>query len=160
VDTQIDGVGRRSFIGAALAGAVVLPAGVTAAAPGAAESQTEAERANIRLVTEFCASWSTRDLDRIVPFLADDSVYRMSETTPPALGHAGVTERLGTWMQTSQQIDFRILETYAKGPLVMTHRIDRFVSTTRPLTWEGVGVFFVKDGKIKEWSDYTIKVDR
>jgi limonene-1,2-epoxide hydrolase len=31
---------------------------------------------------------------------------------------------------------------------------------SRPLTWEGVGVFYVKDGKIKEWSDYTIKVQR
>ena len=127
---------------------------------GAAEVQTEAERANIKLVTEFCASWSTRDLDKIVSYLADDSVYRMTETAPPALGHAGFRERLGTWMQTSQQIEFRILESYAKGPMVITHRIDRFVSTTRPLTWEGVGVFFVKDGRIKEWSDYTIKVDR
>jgi limonene-1,2-epoxide hydrolase len=44
--------------------------------------------------------------------------------------------------------------------MVMTHRIDRFVASPRPLRWEGVGVFFVKDGKIKEWSDYTIKVDR
>ena len=156
MDVPIDGVGRRSFIGAALAGAVVLPGG----APGAAEVQTAAERANITLVTEFCASWSTRDLDKIVPYLAGDSVYRMNETAQPALGHAGVRERLGTWMQTSQQIEFRILEAYAKGPMVMTHRIDRFVSTTRPLTWEGVGVFFVKDGRIKEWSDYTIKVDR
>jgi limonene-1,2-epoxide hydrolase len=23
--------------------------------------------------------------------------------------------------------------------------------------WEGVGVFCVKDGRIKEWSDYTIR---
>ena len=57
-------------------------------------------------------------------------------------------------------MEFRILETFASGPMVMTHRIDRFVASPRPLRWEGVGVFFVKDGKIKEWSDYTIKVDR
>ena len=44
--------------------------------------------------------------------------------------------------------------------MVINHRIDRFISTTRPLTWEGVGVFFVKDGKIKEWFDYTIRVER
>jgi len=133
-----------------------MPTGVL----GAAEGQTEAERANVAVVTAFCAAWSTKDLDKIVPYLADDSVYRMSETTPPAIGHAGVRERLGSWMETSQQIEFRILDTYAKGPMVIAHRIDRFVSTTRPLTWEGVGVFFVKDGKIKEWFDYTIKVQR
>jgi limonene-1,2-epoxide hydrolase len=42
----------------------------------------------------------------------------------------------------------------------MNHRIDSFVSKTRPVTWEGVGVFFVQNGKIKEWSDYTIRVGR
>jgi limonene-1,2-epoxide hydrolase len=149
------GIGRRGFIGVALAGSVV-PAGML----GAAADQTAAERANVRLVSGFCAAWSTRDFDNIVSYLADDNVYRMTETTPPAVGHAGIKERLGTWLETSQQIEFRILDTYAKGPMVITHRIDRFVSPTRPLTWEGVGVFFVKDGKIKEWSDFTIKVER
>ena len=52
-----------------------------------------------------------------------------------------------------------MLDTAAAGPIVINHRVDRFM-TSRPLTWEGVGVFFVKDGKIKEWSDYTIKVQR
>jgi limonene-1,2-epoxide hydrolase len=28
------------------------------------------------------------------------------------------------------------------------------------VTWEGVGVFYVENGKIKEWSDYTIRVER
>ena len=77
-----------------------------------------------------------------------------------ANGHAGVTERLGTWLETSQRIEFNIVDTFAKGPMVVNHRIDRFMSTTRPLTWEGVGVFFLKDGKIKEWFDYTIRTVR
>ena len=122
---------------------------------------TDAEKANVTLVADFCASWSTRDLKQILPRLSDDSIYRMSETTPAVSGHAGVTERLGSWMTSSDLgIEFKILETFAKGPMVVNHRIDRFVSTTRPLTWEGVGVFFVMDGKIKEWSDYTIRVER
>jgi limonene-1,2-epoxide hydrolase len=57
-------------------------------------------------------------------------------------------------------IEFKILDTFANGPIVINRRIDSFKSTTRPLTWEGVGVFFIKDGKIKEWSDYTIRVVR
>lgn len=149
-------VERRTFLGAAgLAGMAALGGGV-----GEAAQLSDGEKINMKTVADFCAAWSTRDLTKILPFLADDSVYRMTETTPPALGHAGVRERLGSWMETSQQIEFRILETYARGPMVVNHRIDRFVSTTRPLTWEGVGVFFVKDGKIKEWSDYTIRVER
>jgi len=149
-------VERRAFLGAA--GLVSVAALGVPDAAGAA--LTEREAANVKIVTDFCAAWSTRDLTTILPFLADDSVYRMTETTPPAIGHAGVRERLGSWIESSQQIEFTILETFAKGPVVVNHRIDRFVSTTRPLTWEGVGVFFVADGRIKEWSDYTIRVVR
>ena len=150
-------VGRRSFVGVAgLAGV----AAFGSLAPLAVAELSAAEKANVDLITAFCASWSTRDMTRIAPFLAGDSVYRMSETTPPVIGPDGVRERLESWLETSQQIEFRILDTFAKGPIVVTHRIDRFVSTSRPLTWEGVGVFFVKDGKIKEWSDYTIRVER
>jgi limonene-1,2-epoxide hydrolase len=92
--------------------------------------------------------------------MTDDSVYRMTETTPPMTGHAPLIAQMQPWVDTSDSIEFRILETYAKGPLVITYRIDRFASKTRPLRWEGVGVFFVQNGKIKEWSDYTIRVDR
>ena len=159
MDDAHTSIERRTFLSAASLGAM---AALVTGSPGAADGgqRSAGESANVTLVTSFCAAWATRDLSKVLPFLADDSVYRMSETTPPVTGHAGVRERLGTWMETSQQIDFRILESWAKGPMVITHRIDRFVSTTRPLTWEGVGVFFVKDGKIKEWFDYTIRVER
>ena len=146
---------RRTFIGGSGAAMLAALAGDATAAQRLPE-----ETANMRIVADFCAAWSTRDMQKVLPFLAEDSVYRMSETTPPVTGHAGVRERLGSWLETSQQIEFRILDTFAKGPMVVNHRIDRFVSTTRPLTWEGVGVFFVKDGKIKEWFDYTIRVER
>ena len=151
---------RRTFLGTA--GLGVLAALGVAGQSNASEAAQRGpdEDKNVTLVTGFCAAWATRDLSKILPFLADDAVYRMSETTPPVTGHAGVRERLGSWLETSQQIDFRILETWARGPMVVNHRIDRFISTTRPLTWEGVGVFFVKDGTIKEWFDYTIRVQR
>ena len=98
-------------------------------------------------------------MNNALPFLADDCVYRMTETTAPAHGHAGIIERLKTSVDTSSLVEFRILDIAAAGPIVINHRIDRFLMP-RPLTWEGVGVFFVKDGKIKEWSDYTVRVQR
>ena len=118
------------------------------------------ERANVELVNKFCAAWSTRDMAQPLSFLADDSIYRMSETTPPAKGHDGVIERLKSYVDESDRVEFKVFETFAKGSIVMNHRIDSFVSKTRPVTWEGVGIFFVQNGKIKEWSDYTIRVAR
>lgn len=147
---------RRDFVAGAAAMAVAGFAGRLEAAQMTAE-----ETANTEIVAGFCAAWATRDPQRILPFFAADGTYRMSETTPAVTGPAGIMERLGSWIESSDKgIEFRILDTYAKGPMVVNHRIDRFMSTTRPLTWEGVGIFFVKDGKIREWNDYTIKVDR
>jgi limonene-1,2-epoxide hydrolase len=147
---------RREFLLTAGLGA----ASVFGAAAGAdAAEWSDAEKSNVKIVTDFCAAWATRDMARVLPFLADDCVYRMSETTPAVNGHEGINTRLKTYVESSQQVEFRVLDTFAAGPIVINHRIDRFVSQ-KPLTWEGVGVFFVKDGKIKEWSDYTIRTQR
>ena len=148
---------RRSFLAAAGLGAL---SPLALASTASAAEWSDVEKANVKLVTDFCASCSTRDLRQVFPRFADAGVYRMSETTPPVTGQAGLTERLGSWMQSSDRITFKILDTLAMGPIVINHRIDTFESKTRPLTWEGVGVFFVKDGKIQEWSDYTIRVVR
>jgi limonene-1,2-epoxide hydrolase len=147
---------RRAFLTTAGLGAAALLGGARSA--GAAEWDA-AERANIKTVTDFCAAWATRDMARVLPFLADDCVYRMTETTPPANGHDGIIQRLKPTIDNATLVEFRVLDTLAAGPIVINHRVDRFM-TARPLTWEGVGVFFVKDGKIKEWSDYTIRVER
>ena len=147
---------RRRFLALAALGTGALAVVDRSAA---AADLTPAEQANLKLVTEFCASWSTRDMTRILPFLADDCVYRMTETTPPANGHDGVVQRLKQWLDDSSLVEFKILDAKVAGPIVITHRIDRFL-TKQPLTWEGVGVFFVKDAKIKEWSDYTMRVQR
>jgi limonene-1,2-epoxide hydrolase len=150
-------VDRRTLIQASALG-VVLSA---FAEPRDAEAQAgTAETANLDLVKRFCAAWGTRDLKLITSYLANDSVYRMTETTPPILGHEPFVAQLQPWMVSSDSIEFKILETFARGPIVVTHRIDRFASKTRPLTWEGVGVFFVQNGKIKEWSDFTIRTER
>jgi limonene-1,2-epoxide hydrolase len=148
---------RRSLVVAS-----VFAAGGAAAIPrrSAAAELTEAERANVALVENFCAAWSTLDLERVTALMSDDTVYRMSETTPPVTGHQALIDQMQPWVDTSHAIEFRILETFAKGPIVVTHRVDTFSSDTRPLQWEGVGVFLVRDRKIKEWSDYTIRVGR
>jgi limonene-1,2-epoxide hydrolase len=54
---------------------------------------------------------------------------------------------------------FESLDTFARGPIVVNERIDRF-SNFSLKSWRGVGVFFLKDGKIVEWYDYTIVSER
>ena len=148
-------IDRRAVLMGGLAAASLLGT----AAPAGAQA-TDAEKANVALVNDFVAAFAARDMDKVLPFLAADCVYRINETAPPVTGHDAIRARLGPFVEMSDTVDWQVLDTYAKGPMVINHRIDRFVSTTRPLTWEGVGVFFVKDGTIQEWFDYTIRSSR
>ena len=144
---------RRAFLLASLA------VGATSLAPRVASAaQTgSADQNAVRLVTDFCAAVSKLDPAAMRPFFADDIVYRTTETAPPIAGVEKVLEAYTKLNATS--IEFKVLETLSAGPIVINRRVDRFVSP-RPFTWEGVGVFFVKDGKIKEWSDYTVRMER
>lgn len=144
---------RRAFLIASIAG------GATSLVPsvGGAAQASATDETNVRIVTDFCAAVSKLDPAAMRPFFADAVVYRMTETTPPIVGVQNVLDTYAKLNATS--IEFKVLETLTAGPIVINRRIDRFVSP-RPFTWEGVGVFFIKDGKIAEWSDYTIRLQR
>ncbi len=144
---------RRTFLTAGL-GAL---AAVGAFREAAAAELTSAERANVKVVNDFCAAWASRDPSKITSFFADSVAYRMTETAEPVKGREEVSNRIKTIVERVSKFD--VLETFARGPMVINERIDRF--TGGPVrSWRGVGVFFLKDGKIVEWYDYTISMDR
>lgn len=144
---------RRQVLTATAAGiaALALPQAANAA------EWTSAERANVQVVTDFCASWPNHNLDRLMSFFADNGAYRVSETQEPVKGRQAVSDRIKSFLDRVER--FEVLDTLAKGPMVFNERIDHF--TGGPLkSWHGVGVFFLKDGKIVEWYDYTIALER
>jgi limonene-1,2-epoxide hydrolase len=148
--------GRRSFL---LAAALGSSGALLACGRAEAAAWGDTEKANVKIVNDFCAAIATRDAARVAPFFADDLVYRPTETTDAIRGKEAVAATFRKWTETADRMEFRVLETFASGPIVMNHRIDQF-SGTRRIRWDGVGVFFVKDGKIKEWTDYTISLER
>jgi limonene-1,2-epoxide hydrolase len=127
-------------------------------APAAAASEwTAAEKANAQVVSDFCAAWPSHDIDKIMAFFAENCAYRMTEAQEPIRGRQPVLERIKSFLDAVQ--GFEVLETFAKGTIVMNERRDHFKGGPLKM-WHGVGVFFLKDGKIAEWSDYTISMDR
>lgn len=145
-------VDRRQFLTGL--GAIAAATGTTGTLQAA---PTPAEQANIQVVKDFCAAWPSRDLDRILSFFADNGSYRMTETMEPTKGREALIARITTILNNVNQ--FEILDTWARGPMVINERIDRF-SNFQLRSWHGVGVFLVKDGKIVEWYDYTISSER
>ncbi len=141
---------RRAVIGSsALA---MLGAFSSQAAP-----QTSQEQANIKVVNDFLHAVKPKDIGPLAQFLSPDVTYRMTETSPQDKGYEAITKRLAGFVDNASRIEFEIIATHALGPIVINHRIDRFISATRPLLFEGVGVFFLKGGKIVDWTDYTIR---
>jgi limonene-1,2-epoxide hydrolase len=53
---------------------------------------------------------------------------------------------------------FEIPETGARRPMVISQRINHFTGFAIK-AWHGTGVFFLKDGRIVEWFDYTTFTD-
>jgi limonene-1,2-epoxide hydrolase len=144
---------RRSALAAIGLGAFA--AGVT---PGLSAAEMSAvEKANVELVNNFCAAWPGHDPAKIMSFFADNCAYRMTETMEPNKGRDAVASRVSALAGTV--LGFEVLDTWARGPMVINERIDRFNSGALK-SWHGVGVFFVKDGRIVEWYDYTIAMER
>lgn len=144
---------RKSFIAAGF-GAMAL-VGV----PGElrAADWSDQEKANVHLVNDFCAAWPAHNLDAVMAFFSENCAYRVTEAQEPNRGRQAVTDRIKSFLE--RVVEFKVLETFAKGPMVFNERIDRF--SGGPLkSWHGVGVFFIKDDKIVEWYDYTIAIDR
>ena len=145
---------RRSLLATGGIGAVAF-----LGAPGeiSAAEWTPAEKANVQVVHDFCAAFPSHDISRVMSFFADNCAYRIAETQEPNKGRQSVTERIGSYIQSVER--FEILETFARGPMVFNERKDHFMSGSLKM-WHGVGVFFLKEGKIIEWFDYTISMQR
>ena len=145
---------RRTFLRTgALGGALtmVLPGWADAAVP------TPAEAANVKVIDEFCKSWATRDLMKITSFLSEGCIYRATETAPPVVGRNAIIERIKGPVGRAEQVKFEVLDTWAKGPLVVDDRLDYFITSRETRIFHAVGVFYMVGGKIAEWSDFVIR---
>lgn len=143
------GRSRRSVLtGAGVGAAGLLLTGGAEAAP-----MTDIEKANVKLVKDFCDAWSGKDADKVMAFFSDNPSYRQTELQAPAVGRQAVAEKIAGGVKVATK--FEVHESWARGPMVINERTDYFDSP-RLKRWHGVGVFMVKDGKIVEWQDFTI----
>jgi limonene-1,2-epoxide hydrolase len=123
----------------------------------AAADWTAVERANAGTVTDFCSGWAARNIETLLPFFADKAVYRATETSQPIVGRDAIRDFTKRFFERMTSVEFKVSETFAKGPLVLNERVDTFVSPQRTQRYHAVGMFFLVDGKIVEWTDYIMK---
>lgn len=151
-----ESIDRRRFLTTAALGTAAAWS-IPALAAGA--DWTDTEKANVKVVNAMCSAWSAPlDFDRIGSFLADDCTFRSSETAMPITGRQAIIDSLRKMLGSPQKAQFEIVQTFARGPIVMNERFDRFTMPQRNINWNGVGVFFLRNGLIAEWNDFAIKM--
>jgi limonene-1,2-epoxide hydrolase len=116
----------------------------------------DVEKANVRIVNDFCAAFARKDFDKAVSLLADNCVYRPTQTRPPILSKEKVAETIKGFIGRAE---FKVLKTVVLGPLVVNERDDVIAQANGPTRTFHVaaGVFFVENGKIVEWTDYLLQ---
>ncbi|MFP6582179.1 MAG: limonene-1,2-epoxide hydrolase family protein [Candidatus Hydrogenedentota bacterium] len=147
---------RRTFLAAGGLGAALLLSGGEKAYAEKVDAYTGAEAANVKVVNDFCASWASLDADKIGGFLAEKATFRMIETTPRMEGRDTIVNGIKGFIATAKSAEFEVLRTQAMGSIVINERIDHFDMGETKNAFHIVGIFFVKDGMIQEWQDYTM----
>jgi limonene-1,2-epoxide hydrolase len=106
-----------------------------------------------RVVSEFCKTWETLNIDKVMEFFTDDAAY----TNIPigtATGKAEIRKTIDGFMPGTTKIEFKILNTSCAGATVFNERVDSFIVNGKPVVVPVAGVFEISGGKIKAWRDY------
>ena len=153
---------RRELLAGSAGGvlAALLAGTATAQENSIQATLSDKERANLRLVDRFCKAWEAMDLSQVTATMTADAVYRQSQDTPPVIGHQALIDMMQPWIESSHAITYQVLESFARGPVVVNRRIDIYHSDTNHLEWEGVGLFLIDGDLIREWQDFTIRIQR
>jgi len=108
---------------------------------------------NERVVSEFCKTWETLNIDKVIEFFTDDAVYH-NIPLAAAKGKAAIRKTIDGFMPGTTKIEFKILSTASAGATVFNERVDSFIVNGRPVVVPVAGVFEISGGKIKAWRDY------
>ncbi len=125
-----------------------------------AAALSDVEEANAKVVQDFCDAWASRDAEKIGSYLAEDVSFRMIESSERKEGRQSVMEGVKKFLGTMKNAEFEVLRSSVFGNTVINDRIDRFENAEKKMEFHISGFFYVADGKIKEWQDYSSpKVD-
>ena len=112
----------------------------------------------IEVVRRFCDAWSEgMEADDLAAFFTDDAVYH-NIPLAPVRGREAIANNFATFIRPGppgvENLDLRIINIAADGPVVMTERVDVFKLPGKSFEVPVMGTFEVTDGKISAWRDY------
>ncbi len=106
-----------------------------------------------RVVSEFCAAWSRRDIDELLGYFTDDAVYH-NMPMAPVQGDDAIRAVFDFFVTPAETIAWEIRHLAATGDVVLTERVDRFTMSGKQIELPIAGVFEIRGGKLAAWRDY------
>jgi limonene-1,2-epoxide hydrolase len=107
----------------------------------------------IDVVRRFCAAWSEGDVPALLEYFTDDAVYHNIPVAPVS-GRDAIRTTIEGFTAGVDRIDFKVTNIAANGNVVLTERVDVFVSGERSIELPVMGTFELVDGRISAWRDY------
>jgi limonene-1,2-epoxide hydrolase len=140
-----NGITRRIFLVGGIAGALMRPV----LNNQGAKKMTE----NERLIREFIKAWSRLDAAELASYFTEDGCY-FNIPTQPVCGRANIEKMIKGFIATWTETVWEVKTLIAAGDVVIAERLDKTKTTKGNVDLPCVGVFELRDGKIKEWRDY------
>jgi limonene-1,2-epoxide hydrolase len=148
---------RREILTGAAALSAAACGGLTAM-NGEQAKMTEQDQRNEKLVRDFCRDWSLRDVDALLPYLAEDLLYQIAPGQPLITSRDQFAKQMGPFLKKLDSVRWDILRSCSVAPLVLNERIDCFNAPPGGLSMEFhiAGHFLIANGVIKEWKDWPV----
>ncbi|HXN86664.1 MAG TPA: limonene-1,2-epoxide hydrolase family protein [Candidatus Binataceae bacterium] len=106
-----------------------------------------------KVVNDFCKAFERKNIEEIMGYFSDDSVYH-NMPMEPAKGKDAIRKTINSFLPGSDKIQFKILHTASNGNIVFNERIDMFDIGEKRVELPVAGLFEIKAGKISLWRDY------
>jgi limonene-1,2-epoxide hydrolase len=121
-----------------------------------AANPVEAE--HLKIVSEFCAAWSTLNADKLAGYLSDKIVYQIIDNLPLVKGKEAFVKFVTPFLATVERAQWDTSRSHCIGNLVINQRVDNFYfKGKKPAAhYQVAGFFIVREGKIVEWKDYRL----
>jgi limonene-1,2-epoxide hydrolase len=106
-----------------------------------------------RFIECFIDAWPRADAAQVAAHFADDAIYH-NMPMEPSVGRAAIEATLVQFMAMGGTVSVEMLHIMSNDTMVMTERVDHFVSADRTISLPLMGICEVHDGLITAWRDY------
>lgn len=108
---------------------------------------------NKEIIRRFIEDWSHASPAELAAYFTDDGVYHNMPMQPVA-GRESIEVMIRGFTADWKEVSWEILTLVEQGDCVIAERVDRAVVAGKSMELPCVGVFELKDGKIRIWRDY------